>query len=362
MKPTIATRFRCSSPSIDLLQKTLMFSTLILQYLNKLVERKIGDLTTPQAFHTVKVQGFKDNRIKLLAKFACQLPMKVFALVADFLIETGKLPNAPPPAIRTFLLTAKSFAEFAKFVQGLFQRLWVLFLFTRAQCQIRVFHTEVCPNALTCCWQRFEVGVGCCYANPIVTASITLDCHTTNSSMPLAVFMESICHFIKSPLTVTPLAKCKGNAIVFQRPTRFSWIGDRFKLVSLFNFGSTPKFIEKSLIRRVNPFQFLLDRLTRQCVPMRMRRPFQISQVSRHGIVVRLRKPSVLVTLTLPLMEVFMHLPHIVKQVTNAYCIRLFPKRVFIGFHGLSSIKSLTPNEWVGRHVTLRLRSLCLPT
>ena len=219
MKTTIATRFRCSSPSIDLLQKTLMFSTLILQYLNKLVERKIGDLTTPQAFHTVKVQGFKDNRIKLLAKFACQLPMKVFALVADFLIETGKLPNAPPPAIRTFLLTAKSFAEFAKFVQGLFQRLWVLFLFTRAQCQIRVFHAKVCPNAFTCCRKpRFEVSVGCCYANPIATAVITLNCDTTDSAVPLAVFMESIWHFIKLPLTCLriPFTEGKGNTVVFR--------------------------------------------------------------------------------------------------------------------------------------------------
>ena len=61
-----------------------MFLTLIFQYLNKLVEAKVRDFTSPQAFHTVKVQGFKDNGIKPLTQFACQLPMKIFTLVADF--------------------------------------------------------------------------------------------------------------------------------------------------------------------------------------------------------------------------------------------------------------------------------------
>ena len=70
MNPTITTRFRCSSPSTDLFQKTLMFAALILQYLNELVERKVRDFTSPEAFHAVKVQGFNGNRIKLLTKFA----------------------------------------------------------------------------------------------------------------------------------------------------------------------------------------------------------------------------------------------------------------------------------------------------
>ena len=244
MKPTITTRFRCSSPLTDLFQKTLMFSTLILQNLNKLVERKIGDFTSPQAFHTVKVQGFNGNRIKLLTKFACQLPMKVFALVGNFPVKSCKLSDTTPPVIRTLLFTAQFFVETTKFLQGVFQRLWVLFLFTRAKNQISVFHTEVCPNALTCYRQRFKIRVGCDDVKPIVSTGISLDGDTTNSSVPLAVFMESIRDFIKSPLTLIPLAKCEGDTIVFQRPTRFSWIGDRLKLVSLFDFRSTPSFLK----------------------------------------------------------------------------------------------------------------------
>ena len=115
MKSTITTRFRCSRPLTDLTQLTLMFSTFILQYLNKLVERKIRDFTSPRfPFHTVKVQGFNGNRIKLLTKFSCQLPVKVFALVADFPIEACNLSHTPPPTVRAFDFTRKSFIETTK--------------------------------------------------------------------------------------------------------------------------------------------------------------------------------------------------------------------------------------------------------
>ena len=178
MKATITTRFRCGCPLTNLTQFTLMFATLILQYLNKLVERKVGDFTPPQAFHTVKVQGFNGNRIKLLTEFACELPMKVFALVADFPIEMCYLSDTPPPTTRTFDFARKFFVERLKFIQGLFQGLWVLFLLTCAKRQVCVFHTEVRPNAFTCYGQRFKIRVGCYYTKIVVSASITLDCDT----------------------------------------------------------------------------------------------------------------------------------------------------------------------------------------
>ncbi len=289
--------------------------------------------------------------------------MKVFALIADFPIKPCELSHATPPTVRTFLLTAKVFIERPKFVQGVLQRLWVLDFLTRAQCQISVFHTEICPNALTCCRQWFEICVGCCYAQPIVATTITFDCDISESPMPLAVFMKRIWHFIKLPLPCLwiPFAKRQRDTIIFQRPPRFSGVGDRLKLVSRFNFRSTAKFLEKSIVCPINASQFLLDRLTRQCLPMRVRRPFQNFHVVAHTLKVDGRQP-VFMALTLPLMEVDMHLPHIVKQVTNSYRVRLFPKRVFIGFHGLSSLKSLTPKQWVGRHIALRQRCLCLPT
>ena len=114
MIPTIATRFCGRRPLIDLAEITLMFTTLILQYLNELVEGKVRDFTSPQAFHTVKVQGLKDNRIKPLAKFAGELPVKVFTLVTHLPIEACDLSHTPPPTVRTFLLTVQGFVEFAE--------------------------------------------------------------------------------------------------------------------------------------------------------------------------------------------------------------------------------------------------------
>jgi hypothetical protein len=35
-----------------------------------------------------------------------------------------------------------------------------------------------------------------------------------------------------------------------------------------------------------------------------------------------------------------MHLPHIVKQVANADCIRLIANLIFVGFHDISRIAS----------------------
>ena len=137
-----------------------MFLTLIFQYLNKLVEAKIGDFASPKAFHTVKVQSFKDNRIKLLTEFRGELPMKVFALVRNFPIEACELSDTPPPTVRPFNFTRKAFVERPKFVQGVFQRLWVLYFLTPAKCQVSVFHAEVCPYAFTCSRQRSKICIG----------------------------------------------------------------------------------------------------------------------------------------------------------------------------------------------------------
>ncbi len=166
--------------------------------------------------------------------------------------------------------------------------------------------------------------------------------------MPLAVFMKRIRHFIKSPLPFILLTTCeckKFKSSLFQR--------DRLKLMLRFDMGVTSPFIKEPLIRIINSFQLCLEPLAWQQLPMWMCGSFQYACMLTHCSVVGIRQ-AVFMSLTLPLMEIDMHLPHIVKQIANAHRIRLFPKRVFIGFHGLSSIKSLTPFQWGGRHRTLR--------
>ena len=318
-----------------------MFLTLILQYLHKLVERKVGDLTSPQAFHTLKVQGFNGNRIKLLTEFRGELPLKVFALVRDFTIQACELSDTPPPAMRTFLLTRKTFVERPKFVQGLFQRLWVLFLFTRAQGQVRLFHTEVCPDTLTRRWQWFRFYKLGYDIKPIITASVAFYRDTTDSPIEIAVFTERISDFVMSPFTLFPLSEIESEAIVFQRPTRL-FQREGFKLMPFFDFRSTPKPLEKSLICQVNPFEFFLDRLTWQCLPMWVCGAFQLGYAQTHCLITGIRQ-SVFIPLTLPLMEIRVDLPHIIKQIAKTDRIRLIIKRIFVGFHGISRITRLSP-------------------
>ena len=129
METTIATRFCCRCPLSNLKEITLMFSTLILQYLNKLVKGEVRDFTSPEAFHTLKVQRLGNDRVKPFAQVGSNLVVPVLALVGDMLIQPRKVSDSTPPVIRTFDLSADSFVEGAKFFQGVFEKLWRLFLF-----------------------------------------------------------------------------------------------------------------------------------------------------------------------------------------------------------------------------------------
>ena len=340
-----------------------MFLTLIFQYLNKLVKSKVRHFPTPKPFHTIKVQRFKNDHIKTPAKVGGKFPLKIKALMANPSIEACKLTDTPPPTSRTFLFSRKCFVESAKFSQGLFQELWRLYLFACAQCQKSVFHTEVRPNAFTCCWQRVGIYKVRCYAKPIVTDSITPDRHASDRSVPVAVFEKGIRQKVILPFLLfwIPLFQIQHDTVRCYLPPRLSRERNRLEFMFRFNMGFATEFLEKTLIRRVNAFEFLLHRLTRQCIPMRVCRLFQIGQMSRHGIIVGIRQ-SILIALALPLMEIRMHLPHIVKEVSKPNTIRLFAELILIGFHGISSIKSLTPAKWVGRHIVKRQCFACLPT
>ena len=53
-----------------------MFTTLVFQNLNELIESKVGNLPPPEPFHAVKVQGFRtsvsNRRQRSVASFQCQ--------------------------------------------------------------------------------------------------------------------------------------------------------------------------------------------------------------------------------------------------------------------------------------------------
>ncbi len=91
--------------------------------------------------------------------------------------------------------------------------------------------------------------------------------------MPRAVLMKRIWHFIKLPLTRMriPVTESQRDTMLKQAPPRVSGKGDGFELMTFFDFRSATKFIEKTQICSINAFQFLLNCLARQCLPMWMR-------------------------------------------------------------------------------------------
>ena len=183
-----------------------------------------------------------------------------------------------------------------------------------------------------------------------------LDCDTLICILTLMVFVESVRHAIISPFTIFPFLECERDTIVCQFPTRSTWKSDRLELVLFFDFRSATYFLEKTVIRLINTPQLLLDPLTRQSFPMRVRGSLQFSEVSGHRIIVRIRQ-SIFIPLTLPFVEVVMHLPHVVKHVAKTNRVRLMPKLIFVGFHDFHSLTVLTAVQ-VGRQTHYQVVTL----
>ena len=64
----------------------------------------------------------------------------------------------------------------------------------------------------------------------------------------------------------------------------------------------------------------------------------------------------------LQLQEVVMDASKIIKHIAKAHVLWMLAYLIFVGSQSFSSYQSLTPTQWVGRHVALRQRCVCLPT
>ena len=163
-----------------------MFDALILQYLNKLPKGKVRDFTPPQAFHTRKVQRLGNDGIKPFAQVGSNLVVPVLALVGDMPIQPRKCSNTTPPIVRTSHFARKAFAESLKFFQGVFQKLWRLFLVAVAKGQVSL-HAEVYSYTLTCSRIRFGGGGVCNHVKPISSNGITKELDIANFTLPVAM-------------------------------------------------------------------------------------------------------------------------------------------------------------------------------
>ena len=166
-----------------------MFLALILQQLNKRRESKVRDLTSPEAFHRVKVERFKSDRIKASTKVGGEFPVPIQPLTTDFPIQTRKLPNGAPPIIRAFFLATDALAEGSQCAQRIFEHLRDMYLFTGAEGQER-FHTEICAYTFTRSGQRFSRSIVSDNIKPVFTNRIAADLDIADISVPVAVLVK----------------------------------------------------------------------------------------------------------------------------------------------------------------------------
>ena len=168
---------------------TIMFETFELQNLNELVKAKIGDFTSPESFHSVKVERFGDDNVKASAKVCSKFPVPISALVANFDIEPCELSDSTIPVVRPLDFATKGLIQFAKLFQRLFMELRRLYFFTSADCQ-KSFQPEVYPHVLTCGGQNF---LGCIIGDniePVLTRTIAKDLDISDISVPIPVLVK----------------------------------------------------------------------------------------------------------------------------------------------------------------------------
>ena len=163
-----------------------MFLTLICQYLNKLVESKVRDFASPEAFHAIKIQRLGDDGIKPLAQISGEFPMPIFALVGNLPIEERKLTDTSPPITGPPHLARKCLVASSEFRQSLFQEVWRLYFFAYVQCQIGI-QSEVYPDTLTCRKIGFSCRIIGDDIQPIGTNGIAQDLDIADVATPLAM-------------------------------------------------------------------------------------------------------------------------------------------------------------------------------
>jgi len=305
-----------------------MFETLELQNLNKLVERKIGDFPSPKPFHSVKVQGLGHNRIKPFTQVGRPFVVPVFALVGYLPIETGEFADSTPPIVRTFDLTRKTFIEFPKFGQGLFQGLWMLNLLTVTECQIG-FHTEVYSYALTCSRIGFGRGIISYNIQPKCANCVAKDLDIADSSFPFTVLVE------REP-TLVELKGLRGIIPRFERQSDTPFLKKVRRLelrrtVAIFAFElrQSTETVKKPVIRDVDTDDHFVKCITRDPCPMLLGTLEQLRQVRLQAKTTCVFSIDAVISL-LKTQEVVVDVAKVVKHIAQAFVFWMFAQLILV--------------------------------
>ena len=346
MVSTITARFRCSRPPTDLHQGFIVLCALLFQYFKKLVEGMIRDLASPKPFHTLKVQRLKAKHVKLCAKFGSKFPLPIQTLSANFSMLPCQSTTRTIPIARTFDFTRKCLVQRTQHLQRLFEKLRRCYFITCVAGE-EGFVSVIKPCTLT--RHGFAFGILNSIARkayPIVAAPVAFECDRLESSLNFAVFVE------KKPRPYT----VDFDTIVFKSVTRLCE-GHRVVFLTCFDFRSTDftfgfacfavfDIFKKSVLRLAITQYNVLDNLTRQVCPMRLRPFFELGNVCFYPVGRQVLAEYTVIP-TRQTQDMHMDPPHIVKHIAYLDNVRLRLKFVFIGFsHGLSGIRCLSPTEW----------------
>ena len=89
---------RC--PLVKAFHTLSTFLCLPLEFLHESVESDVGHFASPETFHTIKVQRFKEQHVEPTDQFKGEFPMVVFALPLNLAVLAGMMLT------RTFAIVA----------------------------------------------------------------------------------------------------------------------------------------------------------------------------------------------------------------------------------------------------------------
>ncbi len=339
-----------------------MFDRLETQYLNKLVESKVRDFSTPKPFHAVKVQRLGGDKAKPSAQVSSKLPLPISALVSNFTVKSREIMDRTPVVARILGFTRKAFVEVSEFLQGLFQELWVLYLLTRVQREKSVFHTEVCTYTFTRSRQNFFRGVICHDIKPIRSDTVAKDLDIADVSMPRAVLVK------KKP-TLVELQTLRGFVPRFERQADtsiFEFIAclelRRTVFVTFLVFRATnTSNVEKTFPSDVQADNHSVKCVTRYPCPMLFCPMEQLRQVRLQEIPSGILAVPPIASI-FQLQEVVMDIRKVVKHIAQALVLGVVTYLIFVRSHWTIAYSVLNPYPVGGRHVASQQRLVCLPT
>ena len=321
-----------------------MFETFQLQNLNKLVKGEVRDLSSPQAFHSVKVKRLCSNQVKPPTKISSEFPMEIFALVGNFGIESCEFSDGSIGVVRAFDFTRKAFIAFSKLFQGLLQRLRMLYLLTGVECEKSVFHTEVCAYAFTCSGQHFFRGIIGHDIKPICSNSVVKDLDIADVAFPISMLMKREPTFIK-------LQRLRGILPRFEGKTDtpiFKFIGGlelrRTKLMACFRFRCADasavlavlKPIKETLPSDMQTDNHGIKGVAWNPCPMLLCPLEQLRQMRLQPIPSGVFAIEAVIAF-LKFEKVVMYIRKVIKHVAQAFVLGMMAYLVFIGsqeFHG----------------------------